>query len=114
MNRIVTCINSCVILCTLWASIIYAQIPVFILSWGSQGTADGQFMYPGGVASDADGNVYVVDIGNHRVQKFTSSGEFLLKWGSRGSDDGQFSYPMGVTLDAGGNVYIGDGGNHRI
>ena len=44
----------------------------FITKWGSNGSGDGQFNGPQGVAVDGSGNVYVVDAYNHRIQKFTS------------------------------------------
>ena len=69
----------------LWAGDAGSDPPVFILQWGSNGAGDGQFSGPHGIVVDADGNVYVVDTGNHRVQKFTSDGEFLLKWGTLGA-----------------------------
>ncbi|MBN1813311.1 MAG: TIGR03663 family protein, partial [Anaerolineae bacterium] len=46
-------------------------------TWGSYGTAPGQFNEPWDVAVDALGDVYVADTWNHRVQKFTAEGEFL-------------------------------------
>jgi DNA-binding beta-propeller fold protein YncE len=87
---------------------------VFLLKWGSSGTGNGQFQYPVGVATDAAGNVYVVDDDNHRIQKFTSTGSYASQWGSFGSGNGQFSYPFGVATDAAGNVYVTDTSNHRI
>ena len=39
------------------------------------------------------GNVYVADAGNHRIQKFTSSGGFIGKWGTYGTGDGALNYP---------------------
>jgi len=39
--------------------------------WGSQGTGDGQFEYPAGIAIDQNGDIYVVDAHNERVQKFS-------------------------------------------
>ena len=44
----------------------------FLLKWGSEGSGDGQFEQPWGVAVDASGNVYVPGTSNNRVQKFTS------------------------------------------
>jgi len=38
-----------------------------------RGTGAGQFSYPGGVATDAAGYVYVADRDNHRIQKFTGA-----------------------------------------
>src|SRR5580765_583394 len=46
----------------------------FILKWGSNGTADGQFHDPHGIAIDSSGDVYVVDTFNQRVQKFDANG----------------------------------------
>jgi DNA-binding beta-propeller fold protein YncE len=50
--------------------------------WGTFGTNDGQFRSPWGIAVDSDGNVYVADGNNYRIQKFNSKGVFLDKWGS--------------------------------
>jgi DNA-binding beta-propeller fold protein YncE len=76
---------------------------------------DGQFDGPTDIAIDATGNIYVVDSGNHRIQKFDSTGRFLGKWGTRGSGDGQFETPIGIALDGSGKfVYVTDKGNHRI
>lgn len=76
---------------------------------------DGQFDGPTDVIVDAAGNVYVVDSGNHRIQKFDSTGRFLGKWGTRGSGDGQFETPLGIALDSSGKIaYVADKGNHRI
>jgi tripartite motif-containing protein 71 len=54
---------------------------------GSEGASAGQLGFAEGVAMDNDptspsyGDVYVVDIGNHRVEKFTTAGKFLLMFG---------------------------------
>jgi hypothetical protein len=56
---------------------------VFQLGWGTSGSGSGQFLNgAGGVAVDSAGNVYVTDLGNHRVEKFTSGGAFISSWGS--------------------------------
>jgi hypothetical protein len=54
---------------------------------GVQGAGAGEFQFPEGIAVDNDphsasfGDVYVVDIYNRRVQKFTAAGRFLLMFG---------------------------------
>src|ERR1700676_4908847 len=45
---------------------------VFIKSWGSRGSGTGQFNTPHSLAIDLQGNVYVADTGNHRIQVFDS------------------------------------------
>ena len=83
-------------------------------SWGSEGTGDDQFGHLTNVAVDGAGNVYAVDNGNDRVQKFSSDGRFLLKWGSEGIGDGQFDWTLGIAVDGAGNVYVADYTNGRV
>jgi len=85
-----------------------------VASWGESGALEGQFSFPKDLAIDAEGNVYVVDGQNHRVQKFDAQGEFITAWGSFGAELGQFSEPWGVAVDGEGNVYVADTWNHRI
>ena len=86
----------------------------FVAKWGSSGSDDGQFSWPMGITVGKDGYVYVVDMLNRRIQKFTTSGTFVTKWGSKGSGDGQFESPHDVALDADGYVYVADTDNYRI
>ena len=88
----------------------------FIKKWGTQGSGDGQFVYPHGIAIDSSGNVYVADSGNSRIQKFTSDGTFIREWGSggTGTGDGEFYEPTAVAVDSSGNVYVADVGINRI
>src|SRR5829696_8973941 len=88
--------------------------PTFITKWGNSTDGDGQLSNPQGVATDAQGNVYVADRNNNRIQKFNASGGFITKWGSAGSGDGQFISPLGVAIDSSGYVYVADSGNNRI
>ncbi|MFC2019413.1 SMP-30/gluconolactonase/LRE family protein [Chloroflexota bacterium] len=88
--------------------------PDFLTKWGTEGTGDGEFSYPYGVAVDASANVYVADTMNHRIQKFDSDGTYITQWGSFGSGDGQFDQPTGVAFDTSGNVYVADSDACRI
>ncbi len=89
---------------------------VYSTQWGTAGAGNGQFNSPTGVGVDSSGNLFVVDPGNYRLQKFTASGGFYeTQWGTGpGSGNGQFSGPSGLAVDSAGNVYVADEGNYRI
>jgi NHL repeat-containing protein len=91
-------------LAALWPAPVGAQS--FILEWGSQGSGDGQFHDPQGVATDAAGNVYVVDSGNNRIQKFTNAGTYVTQWPIQGGTGTVFPW---VAVDPAGNVYVSVG-----
>ena len=49
----------------------------WLKSWGEPGNKPGQFDTPHSIAVDAQGNIYVADRGNHRIQVFDEDGKFL-------------------------------------
>jgi len=60
-------------------------------------------------------NVYVVDEGNARIQKFTSEGTFLSAWGTLGTASDQFSHSiLAVATDAAGHVFVLDHDLERV
>ena len=67
-----------------------------------------------GMAVDSEGDIYVADFYNHRVQKFGPSGEFLAEWGDAGSKLGKFDRPTDVAVGLDGRLYVADFGNKRI
>lgn len=110
---------------------------------GLRGSGSGQFARPDGVAVDSDasslsdGDVYVKDLRNDRIDKFNENGKFLLAWGSgvadgkaefeqcgpeasggpapcqeglEGLEPGEFDLEEGNTISVGssGTVYVGD------
>jgi len=81
---------------------------------GERGTGPGRFIKPVGLAVDGEGNLYVADSGNHRIQKFDSEGEFIAEVGSLGEGEGEFNEPWGVAVDTEGNLYVADTWNNRI
>lgn len=93
---------------------------------GVQGFADGpaasaQFDAPVGLALDNSGNLYVVDGGNYRVRKVSTSGMVTTVAGSgfMGFAIGPaltagFSDPVGIAVDGLGNIYVADADEYRI
>jgi sugar lactone lactonase YvrE len=93
--------------------------------WGDGGPAyRARFAYPRGVATDAEGNIYVADTGNNRIRKISSDLEMVTTVAGSGdwyyNGDGipatsaNLSSPNAVTVDTFGNLYINDTGNARV
>ena len=85
-----------------------------VQEWGGQGSGPGQFNEPTDVAVAPNGDVYVTDRENHRIQKFTNDGRFLFQWGGFGTGPGQFNAPNSVTVDAAADILVVDRGNTRV
>ncbi len=76
--------------------------------------APGQLSQPRGVAVDADGNTYVADFGNDRIQKFDPQMQFVKEWGEKGDLPGQFKQPGAVAVGPDGLIYVADTWNQRV
>lgn len=72
------------------------------------------FYMPADVSFDSQGNIYVLDSGNHRIQKFSPDGNYLATIGQQGQGPGEFQYPQSLAVDPDGNLYISDMGNRKI
>ncbi|MBR1368723.1 hypothetical protein RJ53_04045 [Methanocalculus chunghsingensis] len=104
-----------VLFCTCIAAGVQAtEEYLFVTQWGSYGSDDGQFIRPEGIAIDGEGNIYVADSGNNRIQKFDNDGSFVTKWGLLGSGLREFNNPKGVAVDDEGTIFVVDEMNHRI
>jgi DNA-binding beta-propeller fold protein YncE len=91
----------------------------FLLTWGSEGSGEGQFgdiLNPRGgrLAVDTQGNVYVIDLKNSRVQKFDSHGNYLTQWGTKGYGESQFTQPFDIATDQQNHIYVSDAGSNTI
>ena len=83
---------------------------------GKRGIGPGEFNLPRDVAVGINGQIYVVDGGNFRVQVFDSNGKYLSSFGSVGKQLGNFARPKEIAADSAGNVYVVDAafGNFQI
>jgi sugar lactone lactonase YvrE len=62
-----------------------------------------ELQYPGGVAVDASGNVYIADSGHGAIKEWHAATQTLSTLVSSG-----LQFPSGVAVDASGNLYIAD------
>jgi len=61
-----------------------------------------------GIQVDDEGNIYVLDRGNSRVQKYDKTGRYITTVGGKGQGPGEFNNPSGIYLDSKNNLYIRD------
>jgi DNA-binding beta-propeller fold protein YncE len=77
-------------------------------------TTPGDFAKPSGVAVDKEGNLYVADTLNNRIEIFDADGQFIRTWGKNGDGPGYFARPKGVAIDSDGHVWVADGVQDRV
>jgi DNA-binding beta-propeller fold protein YncE len=89
-----------------------------ITSFGTRGKGVGQFDLPGGIVVGPNGNIYVADSLNYRVQAFNKDGSPLWQYGKPipaqnammyQGPDRKFGMPASIALDDNGKLYIVDG-----
>jgi hypothetical protein len=98
----------------------YTTVPSAV--FGASGSGNGQFSSPAGVAvDDFSGDVYVVDQGNNRVQKFDAEGNYIAQFNGSGNPSFPegFSSPSAVAVDnstgpSKDDVYVIDKGHNVI
>ena len=80
-----------------------------VLSIGKENENNFQFYRVLDIEVDRENNIFVLDSGNHRVQKYDKRGKYLFTIGKRGQGPGEFNQPMRLKLDLEtGNIYVND------
>ena len=79
----------------------FSEDGTFIRTWGTKGTAPGQFEEPHTLAMDSVGRLLVGDRGNSRIQIFDQDGNFIDEWN-------QFGRPSGMHIDSNDILYVTD------
>ncbi len=74
----------------------------------------GEFSVPTNVAVDSDGNLYVTDTYNNRVEIFDADGNFIRQFGKAGDRPGTFMRPKGIAIDVDGHVWVADAVQDRV
>ena len=91
---------------------LYGEITLELeedLSIGEENENNFQFYRVLDIEVDRENNIFVLDSGNHRVQKYDKRGKYLFTIGKRGQGPGEFNQPMRLKLDnETGNIYVND------
>jgi sugar lactone lactonase YvrE len=66
------------------------------------------FHSPCGIAADKSGNVYVVNMSDQTISKYTASGKFITGWGEQSGNEQLLSGPYAIAIDNDGFIYITD------
>ena len=82
-----------------------------VFSFG-RGSAAGMLSKPWGVAVNERDEIAVTEVGNHRIQVFSSDGTYLRSFGRKG--DKQGNWPAGIVFDKNGHIIVVDSNNHRV
>jgi len=77
-------------------------------------TTPGDFSKPTNVAVDKDGNLFVSDTLNDRVEVFDADGVFVRTFGKNGDGPGDFARPKGIAVDGDGHVWVADAMLNRV
>jgi DNA-binding beta-propeller fold protein YncE len=85
--------------------------------------ANASLQAPAGIAIDRDGDLYIADMGNHRVRRVDVAGNITtVAGGNRPGFYGDYGVatqaalrsPVDIAIDSVGNLFISDSGNHRV
>ena len=85
-----------------------------VLSFGKEGSGDGMFNLPFGVAVTDKDEIVTTDYGNRRVQVFDSNGTFLKSFGLEGQNAVELNTPTGIAIDKDRNIFVAEYGSHRV
>jgi hypothetical protein len=92
---------------------VYSPEGKLVKSWGT-----GVVKTAHQIKLDADGNVWLADVGLHTVSKFTQDGKLLLTLGTpeqRGEDETHMWMPTDMAFAKNGDILVADGyGNARV
>lgn len=66
------------------------------------------------IQCDLQGNIYILDYGNRRIQKFDTQGKFIKTIGRKGNGPGEYTTPLAFDIDSQGNILVGDASGSKV
>ncbi|CAF3971263.1 unnamed protein product, partial [Adineta steineri] len=90
---------------------------IVVAGGNGQGANLNQLFFLEGVIVDDLGQIYVADLGNHRIMRWCegkNEGEIVVGGNGEGNQSNQLNSPTGLSFDDEGNLYVANFRNHRI
>jgi len=91
----------------------YHEIDYPTSSLQSEGNKN-EFNRPRGICVGLNGNIFVADSMNHRIQIFDPEENFISSFGSNGNKNGEFDFPCSLAINSKGNILVCDYEKDRI
>lgn len=79
-----------------------------LFTFGKAGSGEGELFHPTNIVFGPDGDLYVSETSNFRIQRFTPDGKTVQSYGAVGSTPGSFARPKGLAIDRTGRMYVAD------
>ncbi len=89
-------------------------LPCSVCVFGTRGTANVNFKFPSGVAVGPNGDVFVADRGNNRIQELSFDPTTGFKWVRTWNAGGTLHEPEGVAVDSTGRVIVADSADNQM
>jgi DNA-binding beta-propeller fold protein YncE len=86
----------------------------YIGEFSRYGNNDGQVIWPAGIASDGDGNLYVADEWLNRVSVFDADGNYQRHFSTVPADDAGENGSCGIAISVDGTLFVTDGRSHQV
>lgn len=86
----------------------------FLGEFGRYGNSDGQLIWPAGIVSDEDGNLYVTDEWLNRVSVFDREGNYQRHFATVQPGDPENNGSCGIAIAPDGTLYVTDGRSHQV
>jgi len=79
-----------------------------LFKFGKKGGGEGELLHPTNIAVGPNGDIFVVETSNFRVQRFTPDGKHVRFYGEVGDTSGKFARPKGIAIDREGRMHVAD------
>jgi sugar lactone lactonase YvrE len=91
-----------------------AATPTYSSSFGSPGTGSGQLSRPEGMAMDTEGDIWVADSLDNRLEEFNGSGGYMGKIAPESGSRCALTRPTAIAIDAAGDLWVTDSGVQKV